>query len=422
VPTVPSSQIREDIERLAAIVRGSASEGEAEAARALAGMLRVRGLDPVLEQERAVGGFWQSAGLAAAAGALAGVLGGRARRFGALLAATAAAAMADDVDNGAHLLRRVFPGRRTTNVLAWTGDEGAVETVVLVAHHDAAHTGLLFHPGLVPLVNRLAPGWYAKQTTSTQTGRLLVAGPALVALATALGLRRLRRVGTVWSAASAALLADVARSPVVAGANDNLSAVAVLLEVAELLAEHPVRGVRVLLLSTGSEESFMEGMRGFLRRHRSALDPASTRFVVLECVGSPRLMIMEGEGMLRMRDHDSSLREELQAAADEVGVSVWRGLRLGAGGTDALPALRAGYRTACIAACTDLKVPANYHWPTDVPENLSWSTIEQACAVVTRLLRRVSEAESARMAPPTVTASPAGVIEDERGRWDPTIQ
>jgi Peptidase family M28 len=400
VPTVPSSQIREDIERLASIVRGSASEGEAEAARALAGMLRERGLDPVLEQERAVGGFWQSAGLAAAAGALAGVLGGRARRFGALLAATAAAAMADDVDNGAHLLRRVLPRRRTTNVLAWTGDEGAVETVVLVAHHDAAHTGLLFHPGLVPLVNRLAPGWYAKQTTSTQTGRLLVAGPALVALATALGLRRLRRVGTVWSAASAALLADVARSPVVAGANDNLSAVAVLLEVAELLAEHPVRGVRVLLLSTGSEESFMEGMRGFLRRHRSTLDPASTRFVVLECVGSPRLMIMEGEGMLRMRDHDSSLREELQAAADEVGVSVWRGLRLGAGGTDALPALRAGYRAACIAACTDLKVPANYHWPTDVPENLSWSTIEQACAVVTRLLRRVGEAESARMTPP----------------------
>jgi len=171
-------------------------------------------------------------------------------------------------------------------------------------------------------------------------------------------------------------------------------AVAVLLAVAELLAERPVPGVRVLLLSTGSEESFMEGMRGFVRRHRSALDPARTRFVVLECVGSPRLMIMEGEGMLRMRDHDASLREELQAAADDVGVTVWRGLRLGAGGTDALPALRAGYRAACLAACTDLKVPANYHWHTDVPANLTWSTIEQACAVVTRLVARVGEAAS----------------------------
>jgi hypothetical protein len=389
---VLSAEVHEDVERLAAIVRGSASEGEAEAAELLAGMLGNRGLDPLLEHEVAVGGFWQSTGLAALAGVLAGALAGRSRRAGSLLAGTAAALIADDVDNGAHLLRRVLPHRRTTNVLAWAGDQSARETVVLVAHHDAAHTGLLFHPGLVPLVNRLAPGWYAKQTTSTQTGRLLVLGPALVALAGVPGLRRLRLLGTLWSAATAAMLADVARSPVVPGANDNLSAVAVLLAVAEELAERPVAGVRVLLLSTGSEESFMEGMRGYVRRHRSELDPARTRFLAFECVGSPHLMLMEGEGMLRMRDHDASLREELQASADEVGVALWRGLRLGAGGTDALPPLRAGYRSACIAACTDLKLPANYHWKTDVPENLSWATIEQAARVTTSLIRRVGEA------------------------------
>ena len=232
--------------------------------------------------------------------------------------------IADDVDNGAHLLRRVLPQRRTTNVLAWAGDPSARETVVLVAHHDAAHTGLLFHPGLVPLVNRLAPGWYAKQTTSTQTGRLLVLrGPRWWRWPSVPGLRSLRLFGTLWSAATAAMLADVARSPVVPGANDNLSAVAVLLAVAEQLAERPVAGVRVLLLSTGSEESFMEGMRGFIRRHRSEFDPASTRFLTLECVGSPHLMLMEGEGMLRMRDHDASLREELQASADGGSGAFW---------------------------------------------------------------------------------------------------
>jgi hypothetical protein len=246
----------------------------------------------------------------------------------------------------------------------------------------------------VALVNRVAPGWYAKQTTSTHTGCLLVLGPALVALSSALGLRRLRRFGTCWSAATAAVLADVARSPVVAGANDNLSAVAVLLAMAEEFVKHPATGVRLLLLSTGSEESFMEGMRGFVRRHRSELDPASTRFLALECDGSPHLILIEGEGMLRMRDYDSSLRDELQAAADEVEVDLWRGLRLGAGGTDALPALRSGYRSACIAACTDLKVPANYHWKTDVPENLCWGTIERAALVATRLVRRVGEAQA----------------------------
>jgi hypothetical protein len=382
--------VREDLDRLAALKRGSATPGEAAAAGLFAEMLRARGLRPSFEHEPAAGRFWPSTGLAAAAGALAGLIARRSRAGATALATTAAVLMADDVDNGKHLLRRLLPRRSTTNVLAWTGDPDAVETVVFVAHHDAANTGLMFHPGLVPLVNRIAPGWYAKQMTSTQTGQLLVAGPALVALGSALGVRRLRRFGTLWSVVTAALLADVARSPVVAGANDNLSAVATLLAIAERLVAQPLPGVRVLLLSTGSEESFMEGMRGFIARHRAELDPAHTRFVAFECVGSPHLLLLEGEGMLRMRDHDASLREEIQAAADDNGAPLWRGLRLGAGGTDALPALLAGYRAACIAGCTELKVPANYHWPSDVPANLCWETIDAAATVAISLIGRLA--------------------------------
>jgi hypothetical protein len=387
--TTDAADLKSAIARLAALPRQAGREGEAQAAALLAEMLADAGAEPVLERERSIGGFWRSTGVCAATGALAGLLGARSRRGSALLAAGATALMADDVDNGLHLLRRVLPARQTTNVIASIGDPQVTETVVLVAHHDAAHTGLLFHPGLVPLVNRLFPDWYEKQQTSTQTGQLLVLGPALVTAGALVGSRRLRRAGTIWSAGTLALLADVARSRVVDGANDNLSAVAVLLAIARRLRERPVAGVRVLLLSTGSEETFMEGMRGFLARHRGELPPESTRFVVLECVGSPHLMLLEGEGMLVMRDYDAGLRQEIQDAADAAGVSLWRGLRLGAGGTDALPPMRAGYRAACIAACTDLKTPANYHWPSDTVENLRWETIEQAVAVSESLIRRV---------------------------------
>jgi Peptidase family M28 len=388
---VPAADLPAALERLAAIERGSATDGERRAAELLAGLMRERGLEPELERERGVGGFWQSTGLAAGIAFLAGLLGRRRRGLSTLLAGAATALMADDVDNGSMLLRRLLPKRETTNVLAWTGDPQATETVVVIAHHDAAHTGLLFHPGLTPAISRRFPRWYARQNTSVQTGVLLVLGPALVTAGTALGSRVLRRMGLVWSAGTLGLLADVARSPVVPGANDNLSAVVVLLDLAERLAERPVAGVRVLLLSTGSEESFSEGMRGFVRRHGAELDPASTRFVALECVGSPHLMLMEGEGMLRMRDHDPVLREEIQAAADAAEVPLWRGLRLGAGATDALPAMRAGYRAACLAACTDLKTPANYHWPTDLPANLTWPTIARAADVAESLIRRVGE-------------------------------
>ncbi len=384
---------REALARLAEFERASASEGERQAARLLADIFAQLGLEPRLEGEPAIGGFWQSNGLAIGAAALAGAVAGRSgamrRTAAGVFAAAAAGLVADDVDSGPQLLRRALPQRETTNVVAWAGDREAVETIVLVAHHDAGHTGLLFHPGLLRQIARRFPDWYEGQQTSAQTGRLLVAGPALVALGCLLGARPLRRLGVFWSGVTAALLADVARPRVVCGANDNLSAVAALVALAERFRERPVAGVRVLLVSTGSEEGFMEGMRGFVRRHRGELDPARTRVLALECLGSPRLALLEGEGMLKMRDYDERLRGEVQAAADRAGVGLWRGLRLGAGGTDALPALRAGYRAACLAACTELKTPSNYHWPSDVPENLDWSTIDAAVEVLESFVRGI---------------------------------
>ena len=101
------------------------------------------------------------------------------------------------------------------------------------------------------------------------------------------------------------------RSAVVPGANDNLSAVAVLVALGRALSERPPRGVRVLLLSTGSEESFMEGMQGFIRRHRGELDRDHTTVLCLECVGSPTLALVEAEGMLRMRPYSEAARRRL---------------------------------------------------------------------------------------------------------------
>lgn len=67
--------------------------------------------------------------------------------------------------------------------------------------------------------------------------------------------------GTVGSALAAALFADIARSPVVPGANDNLSAVALLVALAERLRERPVKGVRVLLVSLGPRKRCRADLR-----------------------------------------------------------------------------------------------------------------------------------------------------------------
>ncbi len=95
-----------------------------------------------------------------------------------------------------------------------------------------------------------------------------VGGPLAVAIGSLLGLNALRRVGIFLCAGYTAAMADIGSRAVVPGANDNLTGVAVLLSLARALREDgPPEGLRVILLSTGSEESFMEGMQAFGRRH-----------------------------------------------------------------------------------------------------------------------------------------------------------
>jgi Zn-dependent M28 family amino/carboxypeptidase len=165
----------------------------------------------------------------------------------------------------------------------------------------------------------------------------------------------------------------------------------VLLELARALQEEPVRGVRVLLVSTGSEESSMEGMRGWVRRHGPELDRERTRIVVLETLGSPELILLEGEGMVWMTDYDAGVRDFIEASARGAGEPLRRGLRLGFA-TDALSALRAGLRVAVLASCDEYKMPSNYHSPRDVPANVDFGTVAAAVRVAEAAIRTAASA------------------------------
>jgi hypothetical protein len=387
---------RETVFELSSFARPSASAGERRAAELIAERLRERGCATAVERELAHGGYWWPLALAnllALAGARAAGRGGRlGRAAGALLAGLAAAALWDDLGHGRRWFRRaLLPRRPTWNVLAHAGDAGAERTIVLVAHHDAAHSGLVFHPALGRIGPRLFPRLHAR---SSQTLPILYGvwlGPVLICAGAVSRRRALTRLGSALAASTTLAMADIGARASVPGANDNLAAVGVLIALAEHMQREPTPGVRVLLLSTGSEESFSEGMQAFMARHRHELDPQTTDFLCLECLGGPELIVLEGEGMLRMRSYSEQLRDELAAAAERAGVPVTRGLRTVAA-TDAIIALRAGYRAATLAAIDHTKLPLNYHWPTDVPEQLHWQTVQDALTVCERLLRERSRA------------------------------
>jgi hypothetical protein len=383
---------REAIEELAAFERASASAGERRAAELIADRLRSLGCRVSVEEERAHGGYWWPLGLAnglAAAGALVALRGRSrpARAAAAILGAVGATAIWDDVGGGRLWFRRALLRHRSTwNVVAETGDPAGGRTVVVVGHHDAAHSGLVFHPALGRLGPRLAPRAHERSTKAPSIMYLVWGGPVMVLAGALAGLRRMLGLGVAFSLGTVAAMTDIGLRRVVPGANDNLTAVGALLALAESLRDEPLEGVRVLLVSTGSEESFMEGMQGFARRHFPELERERTEVLCLECLGGPNLIVLEGEGMLRMRHYPVEMRESLADAAQRAGVRIGRGLRTVAA-TDALIALRAGYRTVTLASVDDTKLPLNYHWPSDRPEALHWQTVHDAIGVSESFLR-----------------------------------
>ena len=155
-------------------------------------------------------------------------------------------------------------------------------------------------------------------------------------------------------------------------------------------AEQRPEGVRLVLLSTGSEESFSEGMKAFGERHFADLPIESTFFLCLESVGSPHLLVLRGEGFLRMREYPPRSLELMDGLAEELGIFLFPNLRLH-NGTDGLEPLAAGYETAVLAGCTDLKQPANYPWPNDLATNVDFDAVADAVRLSEAAIRRLGE-------------------------------
>ena len=205
-----------------------------------------------------------------------------------------------------------------------------------------------------------------------------------------LGLRRLRRAGVFLCAGYAAAMADIGVRQVVPGANDNLSGVAVLLSLAASLRDEPIPGVRVILLSAGSEESFMEGMQAYARRHFADL-PRETHHVRVP--GHRGLAAPAGAGG---RGHGVDERVPRgRAGAGARGRRAEQGVELRPGPAPAQrhrrpdPAARRATPRPCWAPVDQYKLPSNYHWPTDTADRLDYSTVEDCARLSRRLLTAI---------------------------------
>lgn len=394
--TLPSTSrpdeadLRSVIEELAGIERAPASSGEREAAHIIAGRFQALGLRVEVEDEAAFGSYAWPAGFASAAATAAGLAarrGGFGRLFGVAAGTLAAAGIADDISLGRQAIRRLVSPRRTTcNVVGYAGDPDAPRTLVVMAHHDAAPSGLIFDQRLARWFAARYPGAVEQMTENPPLWWPVVAGPALVAIGSATGSRAARTAGTVMSAVAAAAFADIGMRGPVPGANDNLSGVAVLITLAQALSRRPPAGLRVILLSAGAEEALQQGARGFARRHFPSLPPASTSFVNLDTVGSGRLVLLDGEGPVRMERYDEGLGEMIARCAAGLGIFLHRGLR-SRNSTDGVVPMRAGYPTATLVSVDADKLLPHYHLYSDLPGNVDYQCVADAAQLTEAVAR-----------------------------------
>jgi hypothetical protein len=122
---------------------------------------------------------------------------------------------------------------------------------------------------------------------------------------------------TIVLIAAVFVLVDIALSDPVPGAVDNASGVAAVLGAAERLRDDPPGNLDVWVVLTGAGECQAEGMRSFVREHRSNLDPETTAVVAVDSVGFGRLRYVESEGALIGLPADPALVSICEALGSE---------------------------------------------------------------------------------------------------------
>ncbi len=368
--------IRRDVSELAAMERSSVRAGERASARWLLARLRERGIEEVsaepysYQRSYALAHTIHNLGVMAAA-ALGGLRG-------AALAAACARSYEREVSGASQWVRRVLPRGEGANVVARIPAAGmARSTVVLVAHHDAANTGLFWNPR----INRMGA---ARHLRRRRVDPLMAPVELGLALAVAGGLMRGARAGRVLRAGAGAILAlataadlDIALGATVPGACDNATGVAVCLDLARTLAAQPLRATEVIVVFPGGEEAGMGGMAAFLERHGPSLAGAPAFVLGLDTLGAGTPIVCSGEGAMReqrYREPDISLVEEGAVAGGVPAPERWRI----AAWTDPVLALFAGLPAASVLSMGPGYYP-HYHHPSDVPRHVDWESVA-ACA------------------------------------------
>jgi Zn-dependent M28 family amino/carboxypeptidase len=222
-------------------------------------------------------------------------------------------------------------------------------------------------------------------------------------------LSALQAIPTIVLIVAAFLLVDIALSEIGPGAYDNASGVATVLSAADELRANPPEHLDVWVVLTGSEESFCEGSRAFVRARLKQLDRDMTYFVNLDSVSYGQVAYEISQGAVISLPHDRQLIELCEAlgAAGAAGRSGARPIRHPLL-DDALPPRVRRLRSITLRT-TDAEgnLAPWYHTQDDVPDRVDPAVLTRATDFVVALARLIDRDAGRRVARgPAAEAAP----------------
>jgi len=366
--------------------RGSTTQGERKGAEYCQTAFQRAGLSPVWESYASAKSIFFPHVLASVGYLLSFAIYPLAGRLSAVVAflLTLATLVSELLELGFvdNPLRWLTPKGESQNVHAVIPPAGEHRRdLVLIGHIDTQRTPIFFR----------TPRWVEVYKGFTTVAFVLFAFQCL-----AYGLGAVFQWSWIWPATLPSLAcalvlmvfflqADL--TPFTAGANDNASAVGMVLSLAEALAQEPLAHTRVYAVCTGCEEVQHYGAINFFKRYRAEMKrPSALVFELLGCAGPGYL---NTEGIIIPFHSDPDLRarcERLSQKNPEWGAYP---VSISGGNSELADCVRAKVPAITLFGLTRTGVAPYWHQVEDTAEKMDALVLTHATALVWALIAEI---------------------------------
>lgn len=170
------------------------------------------------------------------------------------------------------------------------------------------------------------------------------------------------------------------------GASDNLTGVALAVEMAKVFSAERLAHTRLRLVSFGAEEPFLRGSDAYAARHGRRLRDENAVLINIDTIKQRRYLSLVRRELNTLASYPRELRARLKTSFAAEGVAV-REVDMAVGGTDGAAFRRAGLPAVSIIGLNTQKFDPVYHTRLDRLENMEPGGVEALRGVLVHFIR-----------------------------------